>query len=262
MEMVAMAGLTRLQYVFFYPESGDIVLAGPAEGFGSDSVGRIMGVETRQPCLQLDDVIVALRTFGPGRQKSGAISVSIDPTEEGLARMQQTLNQLGGSFRSAADAAVNPFTQDVVAGANDGGISLATPGCALYSYDLPASENGVRNVTEQLGFRLLDGAIQAGTSATSCNAGGTWQTVTDPGVSTVTVLTFQYLDGSGVAAAPQLPFVAATGVAAGVTWAVCTRLIQITLTGQLQGDPNVTHTLTQSVRVRNDWFRTVTASCA
>ena len=29
-EMLALAGLTRLEYVFFYPESGDIVFAGPA----------------------------------------------------------------------------------------------------------------------------------------------------------------------------------------------------------------------------------------
>ena len=188
------------------------------------------------------------------------LNVAMDLITRDLRRAGYSSTAQGGT--AAADAAVNPFTQDAVAGTNDGGINLATPGCALYSYDLPASENGVRNVTEQLGFRLLDGAIQAGTSATSCNAGGTWQAVTDPGVSTVTVLTFQYLDGSGVAAAPQLPFVAATGVAAGVTWAVCTRLIQVTLTGQLRGDPNVTHTLTQSVRVRNDWYRTGTASCA
>ncbi|MBX3423012.1 MAG: DUF1598 domain-containing protein [Pirellulaceae bacterium] len=100
-EMVAMAGMTRLQYVFFYPDSGDIVLAGPAEGFGRDSVGRLVGVETQQPCLQLDDVIVALRAFGPGGEKANTISVSIDPTEEGLARMQQVLQQLGGQLGSA-----------------------------------------------------------------------------------------------------------------------------------------------------------------
>jgi hypothetical protein len=50
--------------------------------------------------------------------------------------------------------------------------------------------------------------------------------------------------------------------ASGVTWAVCTRLIQISLTGRLRSDPNVTRTLTQSVRVRNDWYRNATAACA
>jgi hypothetical protein len=106
MEMIALAGMTRLQYVFFYPDSGDIVLAGPAEGFGRDSVGRIVGVETQQPCLQLDDVIVALRAFGPNGKPTKAISVSIDPTEEGLAHMQQTLRQLGSNFSSSSDVAI------------------------------------------------------------------------------------------------------------------------------------------------------------
>ena len=107
-DMVAMAGMTRLEYVFFYPESGDIVLAGPAEGFATDSVGRVVGVNTGKPCLLLEDVIVALRAFGPealntGRTQMNQISVSIDPTQEGLARMQQTLRQLGGTMSSARD---------------------------------------------------------------------------------------------------------------------------------------------------------------
>lgn len=106
LDMVALAGMTRLQYVFFYPESGDIVIAGPAEGYGRDSVGRIVGVDSRQPCLLLDDVIVALRAFGPSETKGKVISVSIDPTQEGLARMQQFLKQSGGTFRSASDIPV------------------------------------------------------------------------------------------------------------------------------------------------------------
>ena len=31
--MLQLAGLTRIQYVFYYPETKDIVLAGPAEGW-------------------------------------------------------------------------------------------------------------------------------------------------------------------------------------------------------------------------------------
>jgi len=190
------------------------------------------------------------------------LNVAMDLITRDLRRAGYSSAAQGAT--AAAAAPPNPFTANTpaaAAGTNDGGINLATAGCVLYAYDLPASQDGNLNVAERLGFRLQAGAVQAGTSATSCND-GTWQAVTDPSVSTVTVLTFQYLDGIGGVAAPQLPFVAATGVAAGVTWAVCTRLIQVTLTGQLQGDPNVTHTLTQSVRVRNDWFRTGTASCA
>lgn len=105
-EMVAMAGLTRLEYVFFYPESGDIVIAGPAEGFAQDAVGRIVGVETGKPCMLLDDVIIALRAFSPTGEKTNTISVSIDPTKEGLARMQETLRKIGGNYRSPADIPV------------------------------------------------------------------------------------------------------------------------------------------------------------
>ena len=38
-EMRYLAGLLRVQYVFFYPDSGDIVIAGPAEGWTTDPCG-------------------------------------------------------------------------------------------------------------------------------------------------------------------------------------------------------------------------------
>jgi type IV pilus assembly protein PilW len=186
------------------------------------------------------------------------LNVAMDLITRDLRRAGYSRDAQGTPAAVAAPA--NPFTANTpaaAAGTNDGGINLATAGCVLYAYDLPASENGTLDPAEQLGFRLRDGAMQAGTSATSCND-GTWQAVTDPGVSTVTVLTFQYLDGAGAVAAA--PFVAPPA-APGVTWAVCTRLIQVTLTGQLRGDANVTRTLTQSVRVRNDWFRNGVTTC-
>ena len=40
-EMRYLAGLTRVQYIFFYPETNDVVLAGPAEGFAPDLAGRV-----------------------------------------------------------------------------------------------------------------------------------------------------------------------------------------------------------------------------
>ncbi len=97
-DMIAMAGLTRVEYVFFYPESGDIVLAGPAEGFGRDSLGRIVGVDSQRPCVLLDDTIVALRAFGPSAKKDNLIRVSIDPTQEGLQRYQKALGRIGSTY--------------------------------------------------------------------------------------------------------------------------------------------------------------------
>ena len=43
--MKNLAGLTRVQYVFCYPESGDIVIAGPAEAWGEAPSGRMLGVD-------------------------------------------------------------------------------------------------------------------------------------------------------------------------------------------------------------------------
>ncbi len=44
--MKALAGLTKIDYVLLYPESNEIVIAGPAEGFVEDSTGRVVGIET------------------------------------------------------------------------------------------------------------------------------------------------------------------------------------------------------------------------
>ena len=61
-----LAGMTRLEYVFYYPETKDIVLAGPAEGWMKDASGRVVGLESGQPCLELQDLIVAPTGFFPG----------------------------------------------------------------------------------------------------------------------------------------------------------------------------------------------------
>jgi len=94
--MQHLAGLTRLQYVFCYPETGDIVLAGPAEAWAEAPSGRMLGIDSGRPVLELQDLIVALRAFPPGaNEKAPFIFCSIDPTEEGLSRMQQFLHQFG-----------------------------------------------------------------------------------------------------------------------------------------------------------------------
>ncbi len=94
-EMLYLAGLTRVKYVFYYPDTKDIVLAGPAEAWGADVAGRVRGLETGWTTLQLQDLIVALRAYPPGKQGVPRILISIDPTPEGLARMQQFLRQWG-----------------------------------------------------------------------------------------------------------------------------------------------------------------------
>jgi Protein of unknown function (DUF1598) len=95
-EMKYLAGLTRLQYVFLYPDSKDIVIAGPAEGFFVDPTGRVLGVNSGRAIVELQDLVAALRAFAPEGKQAHVISVSIDPTQEGLKRMQEWLASIGG----------------------------------------------------------------------------------------------------------------------------------------------------------------------
>ena len=98
-DMRFLAGLTDIRYVFFFPETKDIVLAGPAEGYGFDLSGRVIGLSTGQAILELEDLIVALRAFEPGADPARVISCSIDPTSEGLQQMRQFLVNLRGRVR-------------------------------------------------------------------------------------------------------------------------------------------------------------------
>ena len=64
-----------------------------------DPTGRVVGISTGQAILELQDLIVALRAFPPTGQKTQHIGVSIDPTQEGLRRLQETLVRLGGRLQ-------------------------------------------------------------------------------------------------------------------------------------------------------------------
>jgi hypothetical protein len=101
--MKNLAGLNRLQYVFCYPKSGDIVIAGPAEAWAEAPSGRILAIDSGRPVVQLEDLIVALRAFPPGvDKKKPFIYCSIDPTEEGLSRLHEFLHQLHGQISNPA----------------------------------------------------------------------------------------------------------------------------------------------------------------
>ncbi|MGE0608605.1 MAG: DUF1598 domain-containing protein [Pirellulales bacterium] len=102
-EMKYLVGLTRIQYVFYYPDTKDIVIAGPAEGWFTDLTGRVRGINSGRPVMELQDLIVALRTFAPGRGRSGTVGCTIDPTQEGLVRLQGFLKSLGSTTTRNVD---------------------------------------------------------------------------------------------------------------------------------------------------------------
>jgi hypothetical protein len=85
-EIRYLAGLQRVKYVFVVPELHDIVIAGPAEGWTINNVGDVVGRINGQPVLQLDDLLVALRSADAARH--AGISCSINPRPEGMKAFQ------------------------------------------------------------------------------------------------------------------------------------------------------------------------------
>lgn len=90
-EMALLAGLQKIQYVLVYPESNDVVLAGPAGDWQLDREGRPVNVETGRPVLQLDDLIVVLRHM-TGQPKA-TFGCSIKPVQASLARTKTFLEE-------------------------------------------------------------------------------------------------------------------------------------------------------------------------
>ncbi len=88
-EMRLLAGLQRISYVMVYPETGDLVIAGPAGDWRPDAEGRLVGVESNRPVIHLDDLVVVLRhmTQRPGTP----FGVSIRPIQENLAHTKAFL---------------------------------------------------------------------------------------------------------------------------------------------------------------------------
>ena len=98
-DMKYLAGMTRITHVFFYPETKDIVIAGPAEGFFRSAENRVLGVNSGAATLKLEDLVVALRAFGPDGARARVISCSIDPTQAGLAALKKTIPEVFRNFR-------------------------------------------------------------------------------------------------------------------------------------------------------------------
>jgi hypothetical protein len=76
-----LGGLTRIRYVFVYPEEKDLVVAGPAEPFDATSPFRPLGKLTGRPVLHLDDFAVALRAFSGGKRPD-RLGCDIEITKE------------------------------------------------------------------------------------------------------------------------------------------------------------------------------------
>ncbi len=198
---------------------------------------------------------------------SGESSVVESPTSNSFQQVDVTALAIRASIASP--------TADVARG-TDGT-------CILYAYDsdpVGDANEGVLNATDMFGFRLNNGVVQmrqqgdtADARHDSCaGANDTWIDVTDASTINISTLTFNAgasecittrekdgLDNDGAngidddAEADCYDVVVPTAGSGEIT--VEAREIEITLIGNLIRDPAVSHSVTRSVRVRNDLVR-------
>lgn len=86
--MQNLGGIYEVKYLMMYPESGDVVIAGPAGAWKAGADNRPVNVETGKPVLQLDDLVVCLRNAW---DEGGRFGCSITPRKQNLAATKQFL---------------------------------------------------------------------------------------------------------------------------------------------------------------------------
>ena len=89
--MKNLAGIYQIQHVFVYPETGEIVIAGPASGWEFNQRGMTVSSRNGVPTLQLDDLVTVLRTFSP--EGEGIFGCSINPRQEGMRELKAFVEQ-------------------------------------------------------------------------------------------------------------------------------------------------------------------------
>ncbi len=85
-----LAGLQRIDYIVLDRNNEDVYIVGPAEGFAPGPTGQLVGVSSGRPPMQLDDLVVAIRSTLGGQSEMG---VSIDPTDENMANLQNYIRR-------------------------------------------------------------------------------------------------------------------------------------------------------------------------
>ncbi len=84
-EMQTLAGLERITHVLVYPESGDVVLAGPAGDWYLGRENRLLSVSNDRPVVLLADLLTLLRASSNKADRSAARS---SRRPKGLHRVQ------------------------------------------------------------------------------------------------------------------------------------------------------------------------------
>lgn len=89
-ELKYLAGVTRIDYIVIDRENNDLAIVGPAEGFAPDTQGRMRGINSGRPVLNLEDLLVAWRAVETDHT---SVTCSIDPTPEGITAFNAFASQ-------------------------------------------------------------------------------------------------------------------------------------------------------------------------
>jgi hypothetical protein len=110
-ELRYLGGLTQIRYVFVFPEGKDLVIAGSAEPWhvmrgDGDSTDYVVGTRTGRPILQLDDLIVAMRTAEEGGGRLFGCGIYPSPDSLTIAneiQMRMALRPRAERMKALAD---------------------------------------------------------------------------------------------------------------------------------------------------------------
>jgi hypothetical protein len=69
--MLHLAGMQRIEYIFVYPETQELVIAGPAGDWHTNEEGRTVSATTQRAVLHLDDFVETLRNHYSHARKLG-----------------------------------------------------------------------------------------------------------------------------------------------------------------------------------------------
>ncbi|MBL8819318.1 MAG: DUF1598 domain-containing protein [Planctomyces sp.] len=95
-EIMALAGLTRIDFVAIDLEQNDVIFAGPSEAF-AETDGRLLGIESGRPTLHFEHLLAALRL--PPEAAFAGCSFDPDPTRLVAARRILDAGKTPGSVQ-------------------------------------------------------------------------------------------------------------------------------------------------------------------
>jgi hypothetical protein len=103
-ELRYLQGMTQIRALFLFPAQHDIVLAGPAEPVRADNPLEAVGSATGRPLLQLEDLIVAMRSIGgwggTSARRQEFFGCSLEPPGNLAAVWGPTLQKFGNGPRA------------------------------------------------------------------------------------------------------------------------------------------------------------------